>query len=265
LAALTGGFPAGASAVAMAAQATFADSAGLLARHAQVTFERNTNHDRAPALRLWTQTTGLLDHAGDRAGFTRILERIGAAHFANGQTPVAGDIFRRAIAGAAATDTEVRRRLPSAPVVYLAIYGFAYSTEARARSSFVALSPDSLHDGLLTVAEELDNPELKLTADPGGTERLPDLIWAICSRSKVRLGLHRAFLTKGAGTVLVSLWNASDAATEQLITGCFQHWLADPNHPSKAEALRRAQEAVPKSPGFQHPRFWAAFQLVGAR
>ena len=35
--------------------------------------------------------------------------------------------------------------------------------------------------------------------------------------------------------------------------------------PSKAEALRRAQNDVRKIPGFDHPRFWAAFQLVGAR
>ena len=45
----------------------------------------------------------------------------------------------------------------------------------------------------------------------------------------------------------------------------YQHWLNDPDQPSKAEALRRAQETVRKTPGFEHPRFWAAFQLVGAR
>ena len=28
--------------------------------------------------------------------------------------------------------------------------------------------------------------------------------------------------------------------------------------------LRRAQEDVRTTPGFEHPRFWAAFQLVGA-
>jgi len=31
----------------------------------------------------------------------------------------------------------------------------------------------------------------------------------------------------------------------------------------KSEALRRAQEAVRYTPGFEHPRFWAAFVLAG--
>jgi CHAT domain-containing protein len=65
--------------------------------------------------------------------------------------------------------------------------------------------------------------------------------------------------------VLVSLWNVSDAATQKLMAGFYRHWLDDPDHPTKAEALRRAQEEVRRTPGFEHPRYWAAFQLVGAR
>ena len=40
------------------------------------------------------------------------------------------------------------------------------------------------------------------------------------------------------------------------------HWLGDGDAPSKAEALRRAQGDVWRTPGFAHPRDWAAFQLV---
>jgi CHAT domain-containing protein len=43
----------------------------------------------------------------------------------------------------------------------------------------------------------------------------------------------------------------------------YQHWLGGPAI-GKAEALRRAQEEVSREKGFEHPRFWAAFQLVGA-
>jgi len=39
----------------------------------------------------------------------------------------------------------------------------------------------------------------------------------------------------------------------------------DSDRPTKAEALRRAQADVRRTPGFSSPRFWAAFQLVGAR
>ena len=34
---------------------------------------------------------------------------------------------------------------------------------------------------------------------------------------------------------------------------------------SKAEALRQAQSDVRSTKGYESPRFWAAFQLVGAR
>jgi CHAT domain-containing protein len=79
------------------------------------------------------------------------------------------------------------------------------------------------------------------------------------------VGLQRAFLAKGARSVLVSLWSVSDAVTSLLMEGFYTHWLDDPRRPAKAEALRLAQEDVRATPGYQHPRFWAAFQLVGAR
>jgi CHAT domain-containing protein len=65
--------------------------------------------------------------------------------------------------------------------------------------------------------------------------------------------------------VLVSLLNVSDAATALLMKGFYTHWLRDPDHPSKAEALRRAQEEVRARPEFGEPKYWAAFQLVGAQ
>jgi len=55
------------------------------------------------------------------------------------------------------------------------------------------------------------------------------------------------------------------AATEALMKRFYTHWLHDRDAPTKAEALRRAQEDVRKMAGFDHPRFWAGFQLVGAR
>jgi CHAT domain-containing protein len=177
---------------------------------------------------------------------------------------IATQLGTKALTGAAATEAAVVRSLPKATLVHLATHGFAYSTEAEARSSFVALSPDSLHNGLLTVGEILDNPELKLTADL--------VVLSACQtglgnlrQAEGTVGLQRAFLAKGARSLLVSLWNVSDASTQKLMTGFYQHWLEDMDHPSKAEALRRSQEEVRRTPGFEHPRFWAAFQLAGAR
>lgn len=145
----------------------------------------------------------------------------------------------------------------------MATHGFAYSSEARARDSFVALGPGEGHDGLLKVGEVLDDPALALEAEL--------VVLSACQtglgdvkQAEGTVGLQRAFLAKGARSVLVSLWSVSDAATDLLMRAFYVHWLEDEDGPSKAEALRRAQEEVRATPGFEHPRFWAAFQLVGA-
>ncbi len=166
--------------------------------------------------------------------------------------------------GQAATETIVRSRLSGAAVIHLATHGYAYATEGQARNSFVALAPDSVNDGLLRVGELLDDPTLHLAADLVALSACQTGLGNL-KQAEGTIGLQRAFLAKGARSVLVSLWNVSDAATRQLMTGFYRHWLDDPDHPGKAEALRRAQEEVRKTPGFEHPRYWAAFQLVGAR
>jgi CHAT domain-containing protein len=78
------------------------------------------------------------------------------------------------------------------------------------------------------------------------------------------VGLQRAFLAKGARSVLVSLWSVNDDATAQLMRSFYTHWL---DGSTKSEALRKAQTEVRGKPGspFYDPRYWAAFQLVGAR
>ena len=177
---------------------------------------------------------------------------------------VAGQLGATALTGAQATESGVRQRLPEAPIVHLATHGYAYASGERARQSFVALAPGEGNDGLLTVGEMLDTggPALRaelvvLSACQTG---LGDL-----KQAEGTVGLQRAFLGRGARSVLVSLWSVGDAATEALMKRFYTHWLHDRDAPTKAEALRRAQEDVRKMAGFDHPRFWAGFQLVGAR
>jgi CHAT domain-containing protein len=148
-------------------------------------------------------------------------------------------------------------------VVHLATHGFAYSSDERARQSFVALAPGEGQDGLLTVGELLDDPGLGLRAElvvlSACQTGLGDL-----KRAEGTIGLQRALLARGARSVLVSQWSVSDLATARLMTSFYRHWIGDRDHPTRAEALRRAQQDVQRSPGLGHPRFWAAFQLVGA-
>jgi CHAT domain-containing protein len=155
----------------------------------------------------------------------------------------------------------VKRRLPTASIVHLATHGYAYSSEARARDSFIALAPTPGEDGLLTVAEVLDalpSLQAELVVLSACQTGLGDL-----KQAEGSVGLQRAFLAKGARSLLVSLWSVSDEATEQLMRSFYAHWLSGA---SKADALRRAQLEVRGAPGsrFHDARYWAAFQLVGA-
>jgi CHAT domain-containing protein len=135
----------------------------------------------------------------------------------------------------------------------------------RVRDSYVALAPDAKNDGLLTIGELLDDvPSLSadlvvLSACQTG---LGDL-----KQAEGTVGFQRALLAKGARSVLVSLWSVDDRATALLMQRFYAHWLGPDGRPvrSKAEALRQAQADVRLTPGFESPRYWAAFQLVGAR
>ena len=173
---------------------------------------------------------------------------------------VAGRFGVTALHGAAATEAEIKRLLPNASLVHLATHGYAYSTDARVRDSFIALAPSPGEDGLLTVGELLDAvPSLRaelvvLSACQTG---LGDL-----KQAEGTVGMQRALLAKGARSALVSLWSVSDEATAKLMRSFYTHWQ---NGASKADALRRAQAEVRGQPGspYHHPRFWAAFVLVG--
>lgn len=113
-------------------------------------------------------------------------------------------------------------------------------------------------DGLLTVAEVLDEVSqmraelVVLAACETGLGNL--------TRAEGTIGLQRAFLSRGARGVLASLWSVQADATTLLMRSFYSYWLVGD---TRAEALRKAQVDVQRR--FGHPRYWAAFQLVGAR
>ena len=168
----------------------------------------------------------------------------------------------RVMTGKAATETAVRTRMANAPLIHFATHGLAYGTSSGARRSYVAFAPDSAQDGLLTLGEIMDDPKLTMNAEL--------VVLSACQtglgnmkKAEGSIGLQRAFLAKGARSVLVSLWNVDDRATRLLMEKFYGYWL-DPIKPrSKAEALQLAQNDVRNTKGFADPKYWAAFQLVG--
>ena len=144
----------------------------------------------------------------------------------------------------AASEAAVKARLPDVPIAHLATHGYAYSEESMARESFVALATGGGEDGLLTVGEIIDGPSLTaelvvLSACQTGLGNLKN--------AEGTVGLQRAFLAKGARSVLVSLWSVSDAATDRLMRAFYAHWLEDAGRAEQAggatsRADRRASD-----------------------
>jgi CHAT domain-containing protein len=72
------------------------------------------------------------------------------------------------------------------------------------------------------------------------------------------IGLTRGFLYAGARSIVASLWQVDDAATEELMVSFYRNL----DGHSKREALRLAQIATRAN--HPEPRFWAAFEIVGS-
>jgi CHAT domain-containing protein len=168
-----------------------------------------------------------------------------------------------ALTSGAASETAVRAAMPDAQLVHLGTHGRAYAAEARARLSWVALAPGGDgEDGLLTAGEILAGPPLRAELVTLGAcqTALGD-----ATDAEGTVGLQRAFLARGARSVLVSLWRVNDEATERMLRAFYARW--PDSSTSKAAALRSAQRQLARDAGGRtvHPYFWAGFQLVGAR
>jgi CHAT domain-containing protein len=125
--------------------------------------------------------------------------------------------------------------------------------------------PDQpLHSGLLLARDAQGNGFLSL-GDLYSLRLQADLVTlSACDTGlgKIRngddvVGLTRGFLYAGSNTIVASLWEVDDQATSYLM----QQFYAGLKKSNKGEALRQAQLATRKK--FQHPYYWAAFELTG--
>lgn len=175
--------------------------------------------------------------------------------------------------------TQVVSQMPHHGIIHLATHGLA-SAESPL-NSFIALGqpdPQALEqltkeatpsptEWLLSAARAQAFSGL-LTAEQMLSMPLPaDLITLSACQTGLgqiagdgMIGLSRALLVAGARAVLVSLWSVSDSATAELMTAFYQGYLTLDD---KAIALQRAMQQLRGTPGYEHPRFWASFVVVG--
>ncbi|MGI2905139.1 tetratricopeptide repeat protein [Tolypothrix sp. VBCCA 56010] len=73
-------------------------------------------------------------------------------------------------------------------------------------------------------------------------------------------GLRRALVIAGSQSQVLSLWIVDDAGTKDLMVKYYQNLKAGKG---RHEALREAQMQLLKTPGYEHPYYWASFVPSG--
>jgi CHAT domain-containing protein len=150
----------------------------------------------------------------------------------------------------ATTETEASQH----GILHLATHGVAYADAPLA--SFIALAEPADGKGLLTARQVT---ALSLPADLVTLSACQTGLGKVAGDGMI--GLSRAFLVAGARAVLVSQWSVSDEATVALMETFYQEYISQDD---KALALQRAMQVVRSKPGYEHPRYWAPFVVVGA-
>ncbi|MCD9027919.1 CHAT domain-containing protein [Luteimonas sp. BDR2-5] len=74
------------------------------------------------------------------------------------------------------------------------------------------------------------------------------------------LGFSRAFLSAGSSSLILSLWPVADDATEILMTTLYGELARGTDLQT---AMQHAQLALLDRPEFEHPFFWAPFNVIG--
>jgi CHAT domain-containing protein len=145
-------------------------------------------------------------------------------------------------------------RLGDADIVHLATHGVADAIEpSRSGLWFAADSGTSFLSAPEVMRLRLDASLVVLSACETGLGRV--------ERGEGVLGLPRAFLAAGAGSVVVSLWSVSDRSTAELMRD-FYAGLLRAGLP-RDRALAQAKRALLRVPGMRDPVHWAAFVLMG--
>ena len=74
-------------------------------------------------------------------------------------------------------------------------------------------------------------------------------------------GLQRAFMVAGAQTIIMSLFEVSDEATQKLMGYFYDNWIN--KNMDKRKAFVEAKKKLRNEIKFAEPKFWGAFIMVG--
>ncbi len=154
----------------------------------------------------------------------------------------------------AATPDAVLRRSRDQDIVHFGCHGW-FDAESPEQSGLL------LSGGWLTVQRIIT--ELRMER-----ARVATLGACVSGQEAVRrgdehVGLLQAMLTSGVQAVVASLWSVDDAATRALFEAFYARLLARDSPAQALQAAARAVRSHPGHPEWQHPYYWAAFQVSG--
>lgn len=239
--------------------------------------ENNTNR---PSSDLNVRTNTLRDLLLETGGDFQLEPLPGSAREVNNiaQKLNAQNWQTAVFTGAQATE-DTLKSLKSPKVLHIATHGYFLNTEkmpdangfisAQASKNpafrsmlFLAGAENTIkdapitgpNDGILTAYEasvlDLDKTDLVvLSACNTGLGKIQN--------GEGVLGLQRAFRIAGAKSLIMSLWEVDDSATELLMNSFYENWLSGM---SKSDAFRKAQLTVKAK--FPAPFYWGSFILV---
>jgi CHAT domain-containing protein len=157
----------------------------------------------------------------------------------------------KALVRADASKTAIRELGGSFSMLHFATHGKFNSDTPLASGLYLARGSDA--DGVLSVG---DLYALHFDADLVTLSACETGLGKVANGDDV-IGLTRGFLYAGARSIVASLWEVDDAATEQLMLSFYGNLQSH----DKREALRLAQ--IETRVRYPQPLFWAAFQIVG--
>jgi CHAT domain-containing protein/tetratricopeptide (TPR) repeat protein len=173
--------------------------------------------------------------------------------FSENEARQVADLFpsKKLLLANEATESAVKRWLPSARIAHFATHGFR--DVDKGLDSGIILTSTGNENGILTARKVLN---LSLNADL--------VVLSACDTGRGQItgdgviGLSRSFITAGTSSVIASLWLVDDQATSVLMTDFYRQWQGGKG---KAQALRTAMLNTKSK--YPDPYFWSSMSLYG--
>jgi CHAT domain-containing protein len=153
-----------------------------------------------------------------------------------------------------APEADVKAWVRDFEVIHLSVHGKFNAAEPML--SYLSLARGAGDDGRLTAAEMFGLP----------LEKSRLVVLSACETGRAEathgneiLGMVRGLLYAGAGTLVLSAWEADSDATALWMRAFYDAALTRP----MPEAARTALLKVKSNPRFGHPYYWAAFGMIG--